>query len=277
MLPLRIVVRTKPDWSRMDAASFASQDDPTLPLRFIHQANRRRVLDVWNQAFRIGFFHYRAELQEIASRSHHDVPNVLITEGLADVESLLRSAGEEIIVPTDDDDFFRPALSRVVEAFTPETNVVIWPFLTMAFTPDTGRRKFDLFPFSILGPNNCAIRKSYLARFQPNEAKMMLANHSKANNAIAEHLQIADDAKPILGLRILNHPSVRVTSEVLSLYNAHVGSISFLLQDALKAPAPVAFLRNLDHTSAIELPPDAKPFAPYVRQLEKLTSRLVAR
>ena len=117
-LRLRILVRTDTDWSRMDEQRFVAQGDAALPLLFIRGSAKRGVLDIWNAAFGMTFFEYRARLQRIAFDCLSANPTAIISRGLHDLESWLYAPDDEIIAPIDDDDLYRPDLSSIVNSFT---------------------------------------------------------------------------------------------------------------------------------------------------------------
>jgi hypothetical protein len=93
----------------------------------------------------------------------------------------------------------------------------------------------------------------------------MLAHHPIANEAIADHFHVAADNTALFRFRTLDHPSVRFIDS--GLYNAHVGSISFLIK-TLKRSDPLEFLCSLDFTLPRPLPEYAAALAPFLDRLE---------
>lgn len=265
----------------MDAASFDAQSDGTLPLLNIKGTGTRGVVDIWNAAYEISFFKYREQLAAIAADSHERVEGAILTRGLENFEEWLSSDEEEIIVPTDDDDFFRPNLETVKKAFDANTDIVIWTFADFGFLPAQERgirateKSFRTMRWNLLGSNNWAIRKSYVAHFPVHEAQVVLAHHAQGHKLIADDLGIPQDVPAMFGLRLLNDARVRVIDDVYSLYNSHVGSIYVLAEILRNQKDPVAFLRSLDHVKPTDVPAYAQPFEPYIRRFEALSRTLV--
>lgn len=267
----------------MDAASFASQSDRTRPLFNILGAASGGALDIWNAAFKVDFFRYREQLAAIAADSHQRVSGAIVTRGLDELDDWLRSGDEEIIVPTDDDDFLSPNLDCVRRAFDSNTDLAIWSSTELGFVPIQGQvhertteKVFRVMRWPLLLSNNWAIRKSYVAQFPTDKARLLLAHHVEGHDLIADNLGIPADAPRLLRLRFIEHDSLRKMDDFCSLYNSHVGSIFILTEIMRTKDDPVAYLRSLDHVKAVWIPPYAAPFEPYIRRFEALSRSLVA-
>jgi len=267
-LPVRIVVRTDTDWRRMDRERFEAQDDPTRPLKWIRFATDVGVLDHWERAFDQSFFEYRHRLQRLGLETFHAASGVEVTRGLDGAESWLTSGDDEILVPTDDDDFLRSDIGDVASLFDDGTNVVLWPTAACGFASYGRRRVVQRWPLPVLGPNNFAIRKSYLVReFGPKWTKIMLADHHAAHRRVAEKLGMKPPASKRWDEAMLRHASVRHIRRCMSIYNVHPGSIYYLLRIVQEGQGWKT-LRALDLERPARIPPYARPFRPFVRRLE---------
>ncbi len=253
----------------MTREKFEAQSEPTRPIRWIRWTTRAGIFDVWDRAFALSFFEYRRRLAALARENHLAAEGVAVTVGLDDVESWLRAPGDEILVPTDDDDFVRADLARVAEAFDDRTKVVLWPVLGCGFVGPERRRGVYVDWLPLLNMNNCAVRKSYLLEhFSTEEIVQMLAHNHVASRRIAQQLGLPDDEdKKVSTLTPLVHPAVRGVDHRFTMYNVHPGSVSFMHR-VLKAPDPVAALRQLELDRAVRLPWRARSFEPFVRRLE---------
>jgi hypothetical protein len=268
MLPLRILVRSNTDWRRLDRATFALQSEPTIPLHLIKFAAEHDLLSLWDAVFPLDFFEYRARLQHISKESFVRACPTAISYGFDDFDEWFDGTDEEIIVPTDDDDFFSPKLPEIVSAFGPDTNIVVWPFSRFGYLYEGPKRACQIHVMLLLNSNNWAIRKSYLKRhFNRDTVIRMLAHHPTANEAVADQLDLPDWTPTFMGLRMLFHPSMRLLEGHYSLYNMHPGSIYFL-QLILRSDNPIESLRQLDLETPVYLPKQVRDVEAYVRAAE---------
>jgi hypothetical protein len=275
-LPVRLLVRTSADWRSMDAERFAAQADKTRPTQWIRYASRRDLIDVWDRAFTLPFLDYRAELAELAAETHARAGADLVSVGLGNVaphasyEQWWSSADDEAVVTIDDDDFFQPDLGALAAEFVEGVDLVLWPQAILRFN-ERRMLEFEWAPLPIVLQTNWAIRKSFLsANFPPADGRQMLAHHPIANEMLADLLGIDEESKVLYRFRnVLEDSRVRFIEPSYGLYNAHMGSISFLIRVLRDQPDPVAYLRSLD----LAMPPIPEYLAalkPYVERLGEL-------
>jgi hypothetical protein len=279
-LPVHLLVRTSVDWRSMDADKFAAQEDETRPTRWIRYASMRDLLGVWDQAFKLPFLDYRAELADLAAETHARAGADVLSVGLdhvaphASYEQWWASTDDEAVVTIDDDDFFQPDLGALAAEFVDGVDLVLWPQAIFRFN-ERGTLKFKWAPLPIVLQTNWAIRKSFLtANFSPEDGRQMLAHHPIANEMLADHLGVGRKNKVLYRFRnVLEDSRVRFVEPSYGLYNAHMGSISFLIKVLREQPDPVAYLRSLDFT----IPPVPEYIAglePYVERLGELWSSM---
>jgi hypothetical protein len=267
--PVRILVRTDIDWRRMERTDFLGQSDPTRPLAFISS----EPLDLWERAFDVDFFSYRAQLQDLAFATFREAGADSMTVGFSDFESWWASTDEEIIVPIDDDDLLVGPLSFLTCEFTDDVDVALWPRATIVVEED-GSMGWRCPETRCMFATNCALRKSFLRRhFGRDEAVKILADHAVANDRIGEVLGVPPDDTALPGFRRLRHPRVAFLPRSFSLKNAHVGSIQVLVQ-TLRRDDPIGFLRGLTLEVQRPIPDYAAPLMEQVDALEKVWASL---
>lgn len=273
-LPIRIVVRTNVDWRSMSDESFASQDDPNLPVARIRAVDKGGVLDLWRGSFAISFFEYRHRLREVALESLRNAGADHLTLGLEHFEEWYSTDQDEILVCIDDDDFMGPSMDEVRKMFTEDTDVLIWPQGRWGFAPGSSVRSFHVAPLPIIGPVNAALRKSYLQRIlEPSEVPYLLAHHRVTNSTIAEAIGADTADTALLDAVMLTGAGIRNGVGVHGMYNVHVGSVAFL-HDALRTPDPARYLGELDLGNPSEIPVAFEDFEPYIRAFEALSADL---
>ena len=262
----------------MDAAAFRAQSDEAGPSRWIRAAAAQDVLGIWNEAFTMPYFDYRAGFRSSPprrTRGPAPTPSRSASTTSARTPSYRewwRSTDDEIVVTVDDDDFFQPDLGLLAKEFVDGIDLVLWP-QTILRCVDGGTLDFRWAPMPITLETNWAIRASFLkANFSPQDGRQMLAHHPLANELIADRLGIGRERLALSRFRILEHPAVRFIEPSFGLYNAHVGSISFLIE-ALKQPDPAAYLRSLDLTLPAT-PPYIAALEPYLKRLAELWSSI---
>jgi hypothetical protein len=280
-LPVRLMVRTSADWRSMDPAAFKSQSDQT-PTKPIGAAVQGDVFELWDQAFVMPFFDYRAALQDLATETHARAGADVVSVGLdeevrwhSSFEEWWRSQDEEILVTVDDDDFFQPDLGLLGEQFDDGVNLVLWPQVILGFFKGSSL-SFKWAPMPVTLQNNWAIRKSFLtANFSSEGGRHLLAHHAFANEKLADVLGIDNERLALRRLRALVHPSVKFISPPFGLHNAHIGSISVLTK-AIGEEDPFSYLASLD----LEIPPAPdyiSALQPYIQRLGELWAAMAPR
>jgi hypothetical protein len=266
---VRILVRTDVDWRRMERAEFLSQSNPTRPLAFISTD----PLDLWERAFEMDFFQYRAQLQDLAFSTVHKAGADSVSVGFDDFESWWESSDEEIVVPIDDDDLLMGPLTRLACEFADDVDVALWPRATLGLAED-GSMGWSCPKTRCIFATNCALRKSFLRRhFGRDEAVQILANHALANERIGDALGVPPEDTALPGFRRLRHPRVAFLRQSFSLKNGHVGSIQLLVQ-TMRREDPVGFLRGLTLDVQRPIPTYAQPLAEQVQELQDVWAAL---
>jgi hypothetical protein len=275
--PIRVLLRTHTDWSRMGRAEFRAQDDPTLPLKFIMSREAERAIDLWDDVFDLDFFTYRAEIRDIAYSSVEQAGANVISLGFEDFASVggfdqwWRAADEEIIVAFDDDDLLTGDLQRLVTEFSDNVDVVLWPRASLG-VDESGVNKWRCPMVRCILATNAALRKSFLMRhFSAASAQRMFASHREANERIADVFEIDHDNFAVAGFRALAHPCVKFAEHCYSLKNVHVGSIQFLVETMRRGSAR-EFLQSIKLDVPRPVPHYATPIVPQLDDLERLWS-----
>lgn len=272
-LPIRILVRTDIDWSRMDADGFQAQDDPTRPLTFIRSPAATAALALWDRVYDLDFFAYRGELQRIAYGTFAAVGADAVTRGFADFERWWDEPGDEIVVPMDDDDWLYPQLPEIAGHFVDGIDVVLWYLLDLGIDDD-GAMAWRSRILPCVFPNNFAVRKSFLqTNFTAEDAKAILAHHSTANERLADLFGIGQETMTAWGHRPLHHPRVVHLHGHQSLKITHVGSL-FVLVDTMRRDDPVRFLRAIDLRTPQPLPASAEVVAAELDELDQVWAAL---
>jgi hypothetical protein len=267
--PLRILVRSDVDWDRMSDAAFVAQDDDKRPLFHIHGALRRDVLDVWRRSFPIDFFVYRGLVRRIAQQTLERAGADAISFGFGDFSHWYGNDEDEIIAPIDDDDFYSPRLREVRDAFTPNTDIVVWTHARVGFLDLSPIRSCQLIPVPVLCTNNWAVRKSFMRRvFDVDEAMQVFAHHRKGNNLIARKLGLPAWTPQAVGLTFLFHRRVRLVEQVYAAYNEHPGSIAFLARLLHESEGGASKLSALDLNTRAFLPEGISDLESSIRALE---------
>ena len=201
------------------------------------------MLDLWDRAFGTDFFSYRAQLQDLAYGTFAAAGADAISRGFGDFDAWWDDPDEQIVVPMDDDDFLMGPLRDLVPAFTQEVDVALWPRAALALQDD-GTMGWQSPILYCIFATNSALRLSFLRRhFTRDEAVEILADHSLANERIADVLGVHHDDIAMPGFRRLKHPRVSLLPKWYSLKNGHVGSIQ-LLKQTLQRPDPVGYLKS---------------------------------
>jgi hypothetical protein len=264
-LAVRIFVRTDVDWRRMGRADFVNQSDPTRPLAFISSG----PIDIWNQAFAMDFFSYRARLQEIAFSTFRDAGADAMTVGFGDFESWWECDDDEMIIPIDDDDLMIGPLRPLVNYLDEDACLALWPRAALILQGD-GIMRWRCPTMRCIFATNCALRKSFLKHhFSGEEAVHILADHSVANERLAGVLGLPPDDMALPGFRRLRHPRVSFLPRSFSLKIGHVGSIQLLVRTMRRAD-PIGYLRSLTLGVQEPIPQYAAPLAASLRALEEV-------
>jgi hypothetical protein len=260
---VRILVRTDIDWRRMDRAEFLNQSDPTRPLAFISA----EALDLWERAFEMNFFWYRAQLQDLAFSTFHKAGADSVTVGFDHFESWWEMSDEEIVLPIDDDDLLMGPLTGLAREFADDVDVVLWPRATLGLADD-GSMGWSCPETRCIFATNCALRKSFLRHhFGRDEVVQILADHALANERIGEVLGVPPEDTALPGFRRLRHRRVAFIPQSFSLKNGHVGSIQLLVQ-TMRREDPIGFLRGLSLKVQRPIPDYAERLAEQVSTLE---------
>jgi hypothetical protein len=111
-----IFPRTDIEWAEMTPGLFRKQRLKGKPGAVIQYAIRSNVLGVWNNAFRMSYFNFRAKLQALVRDNWNAVEGATV----APPGKLPLPPGFKVVVPVDDDDFFSPDLAfHLVRTMTP--------------------------------------------------------------------------------------------------------------------------------------------------------------
>jgi hypothetical protein len=255
-----IVMRSCPDYDKLDNQSFAHQ----FGKRFILSAELKAcsendVLKVWSKVFALPYLMYRKELAKIASSAH----NATGLKTVRGEEEFLpwyeNTSSDDIVVPVDDDDWFRPDISRIAEQFDECTNLVYWRKIT--FKNYNSCKIYSSFRFR-LASNNWAIRKSWLDQQGVDRAQsLILGSHVHAEKYVVANM---------------NMQFVKGVDECWSIYNRHCGSLA-LLQAFCKSGTLIESLKEIAKRSSVPivLQSDIKWWAqPHVEKIYKLNANL---
>lgn len=164
---VHIWIRNTVDWN--DEAAFRAQLPDDL----------RRQVDLWDHTFTMPYHCFRSRVRQIAAENHARVDGARVTrwEEIPD---------GELVMPVDDDDWFRPDAARIVsERATPDLAGLRWPTVHLQVPTDRRhrfylvRRALRLTPQrSVCATNAYAMRK--LAEF-----RHLLDDHMRAGEWFA--------------------------------------------------------------------------------------------
>lgn len=255
-LPVRVVVRTDVDWSSLGEASFAAQSEPDRPLAFIRAAAARGMPAAFRAATGVELFAYRGELAAITASWHATLPGVRVTRGLAGLEDWLFAPGDELLVPTDDDDLFSPRLSTLGDAIAPGADLILFPHVAAGHVDFERRPRVERSWARVLFTNNWGVRRSWLASLGAERARTVLADHRAAQIQALRRLGVAFDETPLgFPLEPLVGDAVQTVEECLSVDYMHPGSLQMFLtlSDGGRAARPYD---ALDLEAPLEIPPE---------------------
>ena len=187
-----IFLRMTEDWDNV------SLDEITFNPKNIELI--RSTIKMWDRTFPVKYFTYRSQIKGIALRQW---PLPYITELPQEISD------DDWFIPSDDDDWFHLHLPEFLEKQNEE--YVYWNSVVNMTCGKYNTHKW--FPtHDIIGSNNYAIKGSLLKR----------ANNDQRLNLIHNHPYSIKLAKS-LGAEIGEHKN-----KILSCYNCHPGSISYL-------------------------------------------------
>lgn len=137
------------------------------------------LIRIWNKAFAIDYFEFRARLKEIA------ISNWRLPFITGPIEKLFHKLDDnQLILPVDDDDWFHPDLKEILQDKKEE--FIYWEeienFSTFVYTAGP-RSRFLKHP----GSNAYAVRVSFLKKLPRNELLGMLQNHSLSLDIANRH------------------------------------------------------------------------------------------
>lgn len=183
-----IYLRETQDWENTNEFIF-----PFYLGELAEQANE--LMKIWNQAFRHNFCEFRAKLKEISLSNWP----LHWTEEIDPKDN-------DLIIPTDDDDWFHPALGMFLDSCSNDAEFIYWEtlecFSTFAFVVGPRSRYCPG-----VGTNGYAIRGRLLKRMSDEDRANILKNHSLALQ-LAEKYDANIDANLNLELSCHNrHPA----------------------------------------------------------------------
>jgi len=202
----------------------------------------------WDKAFKVPYFEYRRRLKEIAMSAWtldfiHCDPKKLAN----------RINDDDYIIPSDDDDWFNPAVEDFLlssdEEFISWDSIVNRMAYRFAIIPHKKFNKEIPIP-----SNGYAIKGSVIKRASGKQRWEMLMSHTHADKVTLE-----------LGCSVLNRKDL-----LLGLYNWHIGSMSALvgLQD------PLCIRGLLPKNSPVALPKEWEWAEPQFSQVLELVQSL---
>jgi hypothetical protein len=251
---LHIHCRTDVNWAAMTLESYRGQvASVNLTGSVLGKVKDGRVIEVWQEAYWLDYFAYRATLKQtcrdfivehVASRNNVRYGSV---NGYDD---------STIVVPVDDDDVIAPQVYQVIDYFNdPTVNIVTWNRDTSYHgkPPVTERQRY------YLDTCNYAIRTTFLQTFNIEDQSVILNRHQFANRIVQLRMGIANDIPgavtrngvPLTLAQYLEAnrektlegcPGVIDVQKSWSTYYLHTGSISWL---GVKGDLTVNALRAL--------------------------------
>lgn len=243
---LYLVVRQTTDWT--NEAIVRAQ----LPERFVP------AFHLWNETFEMPYHHFRQRLKQIAAENHAQVEGAL-TARLEDVPE------GALIAPVDDDDWFSPAMAKVIDDNRDEhCRGYRWPSRFLEVPPDLDqwlgvwrRRLIPSTPLTwVCTTNNYVIEKV------PDVAPLV-DSHIRATEWFVE-----------------NEASVKVLGPPLSLHNRNIASQTALTFRSGRSMTRSKLLRRLRQYRALyekgprRLPPWT---APWITKMAELMADLRVR
>jgi hypothetical protein len=240
-----IYLRTTIKWASMTRTAFAKQTLSGKSVRVIKAIIDKHLLDVWDAAFALNFFTFRARLQQMSEQSLRET-GLRVLRGPEQLRSELASGKPLLIAPTDDDDLYNPALGKQLAVAT--ASVIAWPNWFLRRGKVIPRKAAQNFPTNAYALCSSIIRRVGTAP---------LMQHG-----------IARDRVRAYGTRWL--------PTRLSATNKTIGSARQLLEIATR-PEAIELLRDcVELTISRPIPPDVPDWLlPYLRSTQELHRELL--
>jgi hypothetical protein len=242
-----IYIRRTLDWA--DEAVFRAQ----IPERM------RNKVALWDATFTMPFHIFRARVKAIAQANLAQVEDVTVTD---DWDAIPEGA---LVLPCDDDDWFRPDAARVVGARVaarPGHGFYVWTASFVERPVDAGHALYiarrTVAPWSWerwkMSTNNYALFKS-------EDARELADSHTEAHRSVVKGSRTRDKFRGRL-----------------SAMNRSLASATTLSHDWVELPEDVLLRKFRAYRRYYRRPPRGLQWAaPYVRQMRDLTAELELR
>ncbi|HKJ35317.1 MAG TPA: hypothetical protein VKA36_02010 [Solirubrobacterales bacterium] len=242
-----IWIRRTVDWADEQAALEALTDPWLLP-----------KVPLWNETFDLSYQRFRLRVKEIAQRNHERVEGAVPAEWD-------EIPDDALVVPVDDDDWFRPDAARVLsEWLEPGVTGYHWPARWIEVPIDLGHRLYllrrRLLPRSrpkwLCSTNNYAMYK------RPG-AKEPLGSHIEASRWFERRIESGDG-------------TVRRVDAEISVANRTLASQTTLSQKRMEISRSelIRKYRRYVRLYSKPLPPGFEWAAPEVEEMAALMSEL---
>ena len=208
-----IYVRCTEDWGNYSIQQFLNKHKNTnfasgvfenivLANSFVQQ------IKLWNKRMDIDYFQYRASLKKIAQSTIEKYKICYNFEELCSVDD------DDIICPTDDDDWFRNDLEEKLPQYIKNAECVLWDQIVHTIPVFSPHRWYN--HHNDVGSNNYAIKAKFLKSLSSDTQWTILNRHDKFN-------------------KICQYYKIEKTNDLLSCYLWHIGSFTYMLENNILA------------------------------------------
>lgn len=171
-----IMLRQSPDWRKLDYRYLDSlspfERQAGLPIGFV-----RRLVVLWDQAFRIPYFQVRHHLKDLTMRNLASVEDAVL---YSIEESGCAVPSARLYLFTDDDDWFSPDIvARLVVQDAPGVEGMIWQSVRLAGTIDV-RQVRHCFT------NNYCVTSDFIGTREPESRLQSVLQHFDANKLLLD-------------------------------------------------------------------------------------------
>lgn len=209
-----IMLRQSPDWRQLDYRYLDSltpfERQAGLPIGFI-----RRLVELWDQAFRIPYFQVRQQLKDLTMRNLASVEDAVLC---SIEESACAVPSARLYLFTDDDDWFSPDIvARLVVQDAPGVEGMIWQSVRLAGTIDVRHMRHCF-------TNNYCVTSDFIGTREPESRLQSILQHFDANKVLLESsfkgvflqrpLSIANK-HPCSPARLFNEYGKELTGDIL--------------------------------------------------------------
>lgn len=182
------------------------------------------LIKFWDNTFSLSYFEYRACLKDLASSSWS---KYTICDNLQHVLDIIQD--DDIVCPSDDDDWFRSDLYEKLPMYMDNVDVLAWDQIVHQICDTTPHRWFQFH--TIMGSNNHCIRGVQLKKMNFQDQMTVLNEHTQFPRVCC--------GKYRFNIKY-------VMDDLMSCYVRHMGSLSAMSKNVMEnyKELPINVLEN---------------------------------